>query len=350
LDIRKLILDEMAERGTLKVSDIVKITGYSRKYVHRFFYALQEEGRITLVGKANTAHYLPKGKTESVRFKKGIRKVHRILKNKNLGEDLVLGQIRDQTGVLLDLKPNVRGIVEYAFSEMLNNAIEHSQSQYIDVWMARGATELKFNVTDRGVGIYNNIMEKKNLANHLEAIQDLLKGKETTAPAEHSGEGIFFTSKAADWFSIRSSEKELVFDNLHSDLFIKDIRHVEGTKVSFLVELGSDKRLLDIFREYTDEAFDFSQTEVHVRLYKEGVEYLSRSQARRIFAGLDKFKTVTLDFRNVQTVGQAFADEIFRVWKSGHPNTRITPVNTCENVDFMIKRALSVGTKTTLSS
>jgi hypothetical protein len=216
--------------------------------------------------------------------------------------------------------------------------------------MARSGADLKFNVIDKGVGIFNHIMEKKNLANHLEAIQDLLKGKETTAPEKHSGEGIFFTSRAADWFTIRSSEKEIIFDNLRNDLFVEDIRHLEGTKVSFLVQLASDKTLSAIFREYTDEAFDFGRTEVHVRLYQEGVEYLSRSQARRILAGLDRFKTVTLDFRDVQTVGQAFVDEIFRVWKTGHPKTRITPINVNENVAFMIKRVLSAGKKTTLGS
>lgn len=350
MDIRKLILHEMAKRGRLKVSDITEITGYSRKYVHRFFHALQEEGRVALVGKANTAHYIPKSNATSETFRKGIKEVHRILKNQNLEEDVVLDQIKNQTGIFMDLKPNVRGIVEYAFLEMLNNAIEHSQSQSIDVRMARSDTDLKFNVTDKGVGTFNHIMGKKNLANHLEAIQDLLKGKETTAPEKHSGEGIFFTSRAADWFTIRSSEKEIVFDNLRDDLFIKDIRHLEGTKVSFLVRLTSDKILPAIFREYTDEAFDFGRTEVHVRLYQEGVEYLSRSQARRILASLDRFKTITLDFRDVQTVGQAFADEIFRVWKTGHPKTRIMPINASENVAFMIKRVLSAGKKTTLGS
>jgi len=139
-----------------------------------------------------------------------------------------------------------------------------------------------------------------------------------------------------------------MFDNLRNDLCIKDIRHLEGTKVSFLVQLASDKALSAIFREYTDEAFDFSRTEVQVRLYKEGVEYLSRSQARRVLADLDRFKTVALDFRDVQTVGQAFTDEVFRVWKSGHPKTRITPINANENVAFMIRRVLSAGKKTTL--
>jgi hypothetical protein len=45
------------------------------------------------------------------------------------------------------------------------------------------------------------------LKNHLEAIQDLLKGKQTTMPKSHSGEGIFFTSKIADNLTISSSQE-----------------------------------------------------------------------------------------------------------------------------------------------
>jgi aspartokinase len=69
--------------------------------------------------------------------------------------------------------------------------------------------------------------------------------------------------------------------------------------------------------------------------------YISRSQARRIMSGLDKFKTVVLDFDRVKTVGQGFADEVFRVWQKHHLNIKIIPKNTNENINFMIKRVLS---------
>ena len=55
---------------------------------------------------------------------------------------------------------------------------------------------LSFIVNDSGIGIFRNIMQKRNLKSELEAIQDLMKGKTTTMPESHSGEGIFFTSKS----------------------------------------------------------------------------------------------------------------------------------------------------------
>ena len=55
------------------------------------------------------------------------------------------------------------------------------------------------------------------------------------------------------------------------------------------------------------------------------------------FPGLEKFKTVTLDFQGIRTIGQGFADEIFRVWHRKHPQIRILPVHTSEAVRFMIR-------------
>ena len=54
-------------------------------------------------------------------------------------------------------------------------------------------------------------MKKKNLNSEMEAIQDLLKGKQTTAPEAHSGEGIFFTSKVSSVLTIQSSHKKLIY-------------------------------------------------------------------------------------------------------------------------------------------
>ena len=157
----------------------------------------------------------------------------------------------------------------------------------------------------------------------MDAIQDLLKGKETTAPEAHSGEGIFFTSKIADFLTIKSFGKKVVFDNVGQDIYIKDVQSSKGTKVDFVLGLKSKKKLSDLFNQYTDESFQFSKTGVKVKLYHQDVDYVSRSQARRILAGLEKFKTVEFDFQDVETIGQAFADEVFRVWQTGHKDIKL---------------------------
>ncbi len=89
----------------------------------------------------------------------------------------------------------------------------------------------------------------------------------------------------------------------------------------------------------TDGSMEFTRTTVSVKLYKNNVQYISRSQARRIVVGLEQFKTIELDFRDIDTVGQAFADEIFRIWHTRHPESQIIPKNMNDNVEFMVKRA-----------
>jgi STAS-like domain of unknown function (DUF4325) len=56
-------------------------------------------------------------------------------------------------------------------------------------------------------------------------------------------------------------------------------------------------------------------------------------------AGLEKFRTVTLDFEGVSAIGQAFADEIFRVYRAAHPDVAIVPINMEETVKFIVDRA-----------
>ncbi len=184
-------------------------------------------------------------------------------------------------------------------------------------------------------------MKKRNLKNEIEAIQDLLKGKTTTQPQAHSGEGIFFTSKVADIFSLESFGQKLTINNLLKDIFIEDVKPSKrGTKVFFQLACDSQKHLNDIFREYqtdpTEHAFD--KTEIQIKLYTLGTVHVSRSQARRVLAGLDKFRSIILDFDQVPTIGQAFADEIFRVFKNKHPDIQVTPINMNETVRFWVDR------------
>jgi len=337
--ILTILKDERGACEGLKASEIIKRTGFSRAYVNRFFRELRTEGKIVLFGKANKARYVLATPKTLKRTKKSIRSVTRLLHNKDLSEDIVLNEIKKNTGIFIEISENVSDILNYAFSEMLNNAIEHSLSKTIKITMQKGKTNISFNIVDRGIGIFNNIMKKKNLRSTMEAIQDLLKGKQSTMPEAHSGEGIFFTSKAAGKLIIQSSDKKLIFNNLMKDIFIKDVKNTVGTKVSFLIGANSKKQLSSVFKQYTDNSFEFSGTKVTVKLYGSGAEYISRSQARRILSGLDKFKTVILDFKEVRTIGQGFADEIFRVWKSRHPEVSIYNRNMNENTNFMVKRA-----------
>jgi anti-sigma regulatory factor (Ser/Thr protein kinase) len=337
MEPRTLILNTIKKQGQVTTADLVGLTGLSRAYAQRFLKALADEGVIVLMGKANQAHYIFPSKKGASNAKP--LSVRRVMTNKGLAEDKVLREIKEKSAIFQGVAGNVSSIIDYAFTEMLNNAIEHSTSEKVDVVVTKTATDIRFTVTDQGIGIFNNIRKKKRLGTTIAAVQDLLNGKETTAPESHSGEGIFFTSKIADLLTIKSFEKKLVYDNARQDIYVKDLRPIRGTRVDFVLGLRSKKKLADLFSKYTDESFKFSKTGVKVKLYHQDVDYVSRSQARRILTGLEKFKTIELDFKDVKTIGQAFADEVFRIWQAVHKDVKFVIRNANENVMLMIKRA-----------
>jgi len=336
VNVSKLILDLLKKRKTLTTSDIVRRTGFSRAYIQRHFKKLQDAGKILLVGRADQARYIPstaKAKERVIAEKRNFLRTYLI---KNLQEDRVWTQIVHQTGIIRQVAENIVRILEYGFTEMLNNAIDHSRSKTVLVRMTRTAEDIRFSVTDKGIGIFRNIKKQRRLKDEKEAIQDLLKGKQTTAPEKHSGEGIFFTSRAADRLVLKSSGKRLIFDNRMNDVIIDKTTVLKGTVVDFVIGLDSATTLPSVFHRFTGEEYEFAKTDVRIALYKAGRNFVSRSQARRVLAGLDAFKHLVLDFQNVQAIGQGFADEIFRVWKQNHSQAVIEICNANENVKMMV--------------
>ncbi|HEY7490494.1 MAG TPA: STAS-like domain-containing protein [Candidatus Tectomicrobia bacterium] len=74
----------------------------------------------------------------------------------------------------------------------------------------------------------------------------------------------------------------------------------------------------------TDEDYGFTKTVVTVHFAQYGDEKLvSRAQAKWLLAGLERFRVVLLDFAGVETIGQAFADEVFRVFVMAHPKIEL---------------------------
>ena len=111
----------------------------------------------------------------------------------------------------------------------------------------------------------------------------------------------------------------------------------------FKISASSNRHLNEVFKEYTNLAgkndYGFDKTEIRVKLYTIGGVHISRSQARRVLTDLEKFKIVVFDFDKVSAVGQAFADEVFRVFQNRHPEIKLEAENMNEGVKFMVVRA-----------
>ena len=326
----------------IRTSELAHNYAGSRQYIARLIGDLVLDSTLVKVGSTRNAYYmLEKHARHGIPH---VQIIRRFLNN-GLEEHVVLSKIEQHFIGYKTLPENVRDIFVFTFSEMLNNVIDHSHSKDVSVSVGLHGGVLSLVVDDRGIGVFRNIMKKKHLNSELEAIQDLLKGKTTTAPRAHSGEGIFFTSRASDTFMLESYGHQLVVDNLRHDVSVGETRGrpKHGTRVTLSISASSTRHLNAVFREYTSGTNDsgipsFNKTEIVVRLYQEGGVFVSRSQARRVLSGLEKFRVVILDFDRVSMIGQAFADEIFRVFNIKYPNIDIRPENANSSVLFMIDR------------
>ena len=306
----------------------------SRQTVSKYLNELVEKNYITKNSKGNYTinFYISESK---------------IYKNKNLEEDIVYDELIKKYEI--DKKNNVKHILVYAFTEMLNNAIEHSEGTEISIHYTENYFNIFVIIKDNGIGIFRKIVRDHNLKNENEAIFELKKGKLTSDAENHSGEGIFFTSKVVDYFLISSFNKTF---SSGSDEYFYSIeqnreRTIKGTEVILVLNKNTERTTKEIFDEYTSDDFVFNKTKITVHLAKDylGHDFVSRSLAKRILMNVEKFKIIVLDFENIDNIGQGFADEVFRVFKNKNPDITIVPVNMNEEIEFMINRAMKNNLK-----
>lgn len=330
-DIRYFIFHNV-ERNP---SSITRLTsekfGISRQVVNYHLKKLEKEGTIVSTGTTRNKKF----------FLKLLRKENFALEiNKGLEEHKVWKERIEP--LLKEYKSNIISICNYGFTEMFNNVIDHSEGSRVVTEVNVFPNKIEMIVSDNGVGIFNKIAREFHLEDQRHAILELSKGKLTTDPKRHSGEGIFFTSRMFDEFDILSGK--FYFASFAGDDWLKEKeRESEGTAVFMTINITTSRTMKEVFDKFaTGEDYGFTKTHIPVSLLKYGEENLvSRSQAKRLLAGLQKFKEVILDFKGVKTIGQAFADEIFRVFRNEHPEIQLTPANTVDEVKKMITRAES---------
>jgi anti-sigma regulatory factor (Ser/Thr protein kinase) len=316
------------------VAVVAKIVGVSRSAVVARVRALIANGRLS-----------KEGTTRPI-YRPGPNHVYLFpYAREGLAEDQVWSRVQS---LLHGFAPNVIEIAEYGVTEMVNNAIDHSEGEVVLVMVQRVSNAVSIVIVDDGVGIFAKIALARQLPDQRLALLELSKGKLTTDPSRHSGEGIFFTSRLFDDFRIRSGDLLFMHESSREiDLLLDDPNMYmmplkRGTVVGMRIYNESRRMIADVFAEYSSgpDDYAFAKTVVPVRLAKLGHENLvSRSQAKRVLSGVDQFRNIVLDFADVEKIGQAFADEIFRVFALAHPNIQLGHVHATPEVQQMIRRA-----------
>lgn len=325
--VRGIVDALLARAASFASGDLVAGAKISRQAAHRHLGAFVREKALVREGAGRGARYRA-GPAASPRLS---------YLRKGLSEDEVWKEAEARIPRLRGLPENANRILHYALTEIVNNAIDHSSARRVEVRFPPAPKTFAFEVADDGVGIFDHVRRKLKLPDRLAALQEISKGKVTTAPAKHSGEGLFFVSKIADYFEVVSGGLSWKIDSARGDSSVASVPPARGTRVRFEVRPGKTTTLSDVFSEYT-ENLEFSKTRIVVRLFAIGVRFISRSEAKRLLTGLERFREIVLDFAGVDEVGQGFADEVFRVWASAHPKIRLVPVNMTPTVRFMVRR------------
>lgn len=325
------LLDLLRRRSSIQTADAVRALGVSRMTAYRRLRELVAQKLVVSKGRGRSASYELAG----ARLRFAIE---------GLQEHEVAKRLDPALRALFPLSASDASAIHYGLTEMVNNAIDHSEGHHVVVEVRRRGAWLELEVTDDGAGVYSTLRRKRGLASDHDAIVQLEKGKVTTMPERHSGEGIFFTSKITHRFVLESGSLAWIVDKERDD---RSIEHVEparrGTRVLLAFKPGQIEPYQEVFARFTSGAdHRFAKTRVTVRLADTGESLLSRSEAKRVVAGLDKFEHVTLDFRGVAHVGQGFVDEIFRVFGSAHPAIELVPINMDPAVAFMVQRGAVV--------
>ena len=192
-EVRDFIFKHLRDHPHDVVRMIVERFEVSRQTANSYLRSLVDEGLVYGEGKTKARRYF---------LKDFVNKAFDIPVTPDLMEDTVW--LETVQKYLRDYPKNVVSICHHGFTEIVNNVIDHSESPKIDIEVIVNALQIEMIIRDHGIGIFEKIKNDLRLDNKWYAILELSKGKLTTDAEKHTGEGIFFTSRMFDEFSIWS--------------------------------------------------------------------------------------------------------------------------------------------------
>lgn len=309
-----------------------KELGFSRQYIVRLLTGLISQGEIHKRGKTRAAKYYPGYASNEINH------LELIKERQGLSEYAVFEEVVRRMQLNARLNKNCLTIFDYAFTEMLNNAIDHSHSRKVWINVDIDHASITFAIKDLGIGAIESIKRGFAISDDFLALEHLFKGRQTTAREAHSGQGIFFTSKAVDTYRIATSNMQFIIDNIKADEFLGDTRQRKGTTVTCTIKKNTRRRIKDVFDKFTGDDYEFNQNIVKINLSKHK-RLMSRSEAKRLLLGLDEYTVLDFNFKNVDEVGQGFCDEIFRVYANRNPGKVLSYHGASDVVRYMIERS-----------
>jgi anti-sigma regulatory factor (Ser/Thr protein kinase) len=243
----------------------------------------------------------------------------------------------------------VQRMAQHAYTELLNNAIDHSGGGSVTVSMRQTPLQLQLLVSDDGCGLFQRIEQSFDIADPRLAMLELSKGKLTSAPDHHSGHGLFFSSRLADVFDIHANQAAFQRRAWEASAWRAGkpgaMSARTGTSIYLAISLDTPRTLDSVLRAHSADAagYRFDSTSVPLHLIGDGQALASRADAKRVVSRLSGFRRAEIDFEGITDIGHGFADELFRVFRREHPGVELMPVRMHPQVAAMLDSVRAPG-------
>jgi anti-sigma regulatory factor (Ser/Thr protein kinase) len=317
--IPKVIERLFSARTNVTSPEVAAAAGVSRQTAYNWLSRMTAEGLLTKEGNKRSTRYHLNAQRATTYPLEGLTE------NEVWGHERIALRQFDPD---IEEMPTFRQVLNFAFTEMVNNAIDHSRGSELRVRWFLKENMLAFEIEDDGIGAFESLRESRGLKDDFEAVGELSKGKQTTDPARHSGLGIFLTSRLVNRFVLAANHLTWTVDTDLDDSAVGWLdRPRHGTLVRCEVLYDTTMTLTAVMSALQDPVTQrLNKTSIRIDLFRQG-DFVSRTEAKLIGARLEGFEVIELDFRGITQIGQGFADELFRVWANDHPSSHLVPVN-----------------------
>lgn len=242
-----------------------------------------------------------------------------------------------------ELPRHVARMVQHGFTELVNNAADHSGGSSVTVSLRQTPSHVQLLVSDDGCGVFDKICQAFDIADAQHAMLELSKGRLTSQPEMHTGRGLFFSSQLADVFDIHANNTAFQRRAWETSGWLRG-RPLprQGSSIYMAIALDTQRTLDQVLGAWSVDGtgIEFDQTTIALRLLAgPGQPLDSRAQARRVAARLPMFKRAEISFDGVEDVGHGFADELFRVFARAHREVDLVPTHMTPRIAALVKSA-----------
>ena len=327
--IKQFILDNLSSHQ----KDIIKATirkfGLSRQAILKHMNALIVEERVVAYGKTRDRYYELK---PIINFSKSID-IKQTFEPKIILRSQVLPN-------LINLPKNINEICEFALVALFYNILHHANATRLNFKIYISQHDVHLVVSDNGIGIFSNIANAFNFELIRIAVVEIAKGDITSDPEHHSGDDLNAVIQMFDKVDISSSGISLSYDNATNDWKAQESKQIIGTRIHLEIKTNSRRTCQDVFKQLFTKKKNMAQ--VPVKLARSNGEQLNtREQAQNLLHNLKELKKIEFDFKNIEVVGPAFADELVRKTKMKNQNIDISWINSSDLVDVLMSRAVN---------